>query len=102
MKTFYTISLAAFALVSGCRREDIRSVTVEMNGLTDGRKAAIVKSLSRYGGVKIDSIKWDASNGKVTLQYDSMQIAQTNIRMAIEETGVKVKYPVKKDRRAGH
>jgi hypothetical protein len=102
MKNLYIAAIIAISLVSGCRREDIRSITVEMTGLTEGRKASIVNTLSKYNGVKIATIKWDTSNTKVSLDYDSMQIAQTNIRMAIEESGVKVKYPIKKDKRAGY
>jgi hypothetical protein len=40
--------------------------------------------------------------GSLTLKYDSMKIAQANIRYAIDEAGIKVKFPVKTDSRAGH
>ena len=38
----------------------------------------------------------------LTLKYDSMQIAQANIRYAIDEKGVKVAFPEKTDNRAGY
>ena len=38
----------------------------------------------------------------LTLRYDSMQVAQANIRYAIDEKGVKVAFPEKADDRAGH
>ena len=38
----------------------------------------------------------------LTLRYDSMQIAQANIRYAIDEKGIKVTVPEKTDNRAGH
>ena len=102
MKTPAIICAALLAAACGCRREDIRSVTVEMRGLSERDVPAVVKELGRYNGVKKNSLSWDIPAGKLTLKYDSMQIAQTNIRMAIENAGVRVVYPEKKDRKAGH
>ena len=49
-----------------------------------------------------DSYDWDMSAKTLTLKYDSMKIAQANIRYAIDEAGVKVSFPEKTDDRAGH
>ena len=38
----------------------------------------------------------------LTLTYDSMQVAQANVRYAIDDAGVKVAFPEKTDNRAGH
>ena len=89
-------------LLSGCRREDVREMTVSMPGLTEANKAKVVEALQKYNGVLKDSYVWDMNAKTLTLRYDSMQIAQANIRYAIDEKGVKVAFPEKTDDRAGH
>ena len=89
-------------LVCGCRREDIREMTVSMPGLTAANKPKVVEALSKYNGVLKDSYVWDMSAKTLTLRYDSMQIAQANIRYAIDANGIKVAFPKKTDGRAGH
>ena len=89
-------------LVCGCRREDVREMTVSMPGLTEENKSKVVEALAKYNGVRKDSYVWDMNAKTLTLRYDSMQIAQANIRYAIDEKGVKVAFPEKTDNRAGH
>ena len=103
MKHFIALAaLTALTALTGCRREDVREMTVSMPGLTEADKAKIVEALAKYNGVEKDSYKWDMNAKTLTLRYDSMQIAQANIRYAIDEKGVKVAFPVKTDNRAGH
>lgn len=88
-------------LFAGCRREDIRSCDIEIEGMTTEnviQMKRVTRALERYQGVKRDSYSWHmAENGHLvlTLKYDSMQIAQTNLRMSIAETGAKVVFPTK-------
>ena len=85
----------AFALVSlfaGCRREDIREFTVSIPGLTESNRVTVVAALAKYNGIVKDSYKWDFSAKTLALRYDSMQIAKTNIRMAIAEKGIEVEF----------
>ena len=89
-------------LVCGCRREDVREMTVSMPGLTEANKPKVVAALAKYNGIRKDSYVWDMKAKTLTLRYDSMQIAQANIRYAIDEKGVKVAFPEKTDNRAGH
>ena len=89
-------------LVCGCRREDVREMTVSMPGLTEANKSKVVEALAKYNGVRKDSYVWDMNAKTLTLRYDSMQIAQANIRYAIDEKGIKVAFPEKTDTRAGH
>ena len=101
--TLFTFSLLLFTfLVVGCRREDVREMTVSMPSLTEADKAKVVEALAKYNGIQKDSYAWDMSAKTLTLRYDSMQIAQANIRYAIDEKGVKVAFPQKTDNRAGH
>lgn len=94
--------VAGLALLSGCRREDVREMTVSMPRLGESDKAKVVEALAKYNGIRKDSYVWDMSAKTLTLRYDSMQIAQANIRYAISEKGVEVAFPEKKDNRAGH
>lgn len=102
MKNLVVVFLLV-ALLAGCRREDVREVTIEIRGLDSANRAKVVEALRPYAGVRHDSYVWDIPAGKVTVKYDSMQVAQTNLRMAIEKMGFKVVYPTKKpDEKAGH
>ncbi len=93
---------SSLVLLPGCRREDIREMTVTIPGLAESNKATIVAALAKYNGIQKDSYQWDLKAGTLKLRYDSMQIAQANIRYAIDEAGVKVSFPEKTDDRAGH
>ena len=94
--------VSSLALLPGCRREDIREMTVSMPGLTEANKGVIVEALKKYNGIDKSSYVWDMDAKTLTLRYDSMQIAQANIRYAIDEKGIKVTFPEKTDNRAGH
>ena len=99
---FVLLIALSLSFLSGCRRTDVREMTVEMPGLVEADKAKIVAALAKYAGVEKDSFRWDMSAKKLELRYDSMQIAQANIRYAIDEAGVKVAFPAKTNDRAGH
>lgn len=91
----------SFALV-GCRREDIREHTFSIPGLTESNATTVVQALSKYEGVRKDSYRWDFAAKTLTLRYDSMKLAQTNIRMSIAERGIEVEFPTNTTGRAGH
>ena len=99
---FLLLPFSFLLLAGGCRREDVREMTVSMPGLKEADKAKIVEALAKYNGIEKNSYKWDMNAKTLTLRYDSMQIAQANIRYAIDEKGVKVAFPAKTDNRAGH
>ena len=99
-KLHFAVCLLAAALAAGgCRREDIRACDIEIAGLTTENAIQIrraTEALQRYQGVKRDSLDWHMGpNGNLvlSLRYDAMQIAQTNLRMAIAATGAKVVSP---------
>lgn len=102
MKSLLPLSLVALVLIAGCRREDVRELTLSIPGLTESNKTVIVACLSKYNGIQKDSYVWDMSGKTLSLRYDSMQIAQANIRYAIDEKGIKIDFPAKTDNRAGH
>ena len=102
MKRIVPIVLLLAVFAGGCRREDVREMTVLMPGLAESNKAAVVAALTKYNGIQKDSYKWDMQAKTLTLRYDSMQIAQANIRYAIDEKGIAVSFPSNTTGRAGH
>ncbi len=101
MKRPLSIFVLSLSLL-GCRREDVRTLTVTMPGLQVAQTNKIAAALSPYAGIKKDSFRWDFARNSLTLAYDSMQIAGANIRMAIEGAGIKVDWPMNTTGRAGH
>ena len=89
-------------VLPACRRTDVREMTVYMPNLTEADKPKIVEALKRYNGIEKNSYQWDLAAKTLTLRYDSMQIAQANVRYAIDERGIKVDFPKKTDDHAGH
>ncbi len=109
-KSLPLIAIVALATLAGCRREDIREFTVEMPSLTEAGKQKVVDAFTIrspgrpprvYEGIFTDSFKFDFDKKTLTMKYDSMKIAQTNIRMLIESKGLKVVYPENTTGRAG-
>ena len=104
MRIFPVAAVVAVAAVlfSGCRREDIREMTVTMPELKDADRKTVEAALQKYDGVDKRSYRGDMDAKTLWLRHDSMKIAQSNIRYAIDEKGVKVQFPEKKTDRAGY
>ena len=77
-------------------------MTVSIPGLAESNKATVVAALAKYGGVQRDSFRWDMAAKTLTLRYDSMQVAQANIRYAIAEKGIATVIPTNTTGRAGY
>lgn len=102
-KIFLLIALTAIAaFTDGCRREDFREHVFEIPGMTPENTNAIKKAVSVYNGVDMDSLEFDIGKKTLKVRFDSMKIARTNIRMAIEEKGIAVKHPEKNGAPAGY
>ncbi len=95
-------TLLATALLAGCRRADIRDVTIEIPDLTADKRDAVAAAVLKYAGVQKDTLEWDLDAKTLSLKYDSVQVAQTTLRMAIEAKGLKAVHPENKTGRAGH
>lgn len=102
MRPYAIAAVIITLLAAGCRREDFREYTFEIPGMTAENKAVIQKAVTFYDGVKEDSLVFDLEKKTLKMRFDSMKVAQTNIRMAIEEKGIAVKYPEKKESEAGY
>jgi hypothetical protein len=102
-KTFLLIALGAIAaFTEGCRREDFRRHVFEIPGMTPANTNAIKEAIFVYEGVDMNSLEFDLEKKTLEVRFDSMKIAQTNIRAAIEEKGIEVKYPEKSGKSAGY
>ena len=78
---------ASVCLAVGCRRTDMREFEVDIPSLTAETEPAIRQSLSVFAGVEKTSLRFDSQAKKLTLRYDSMQLAKKNIEMAIAKAG---------------
>lgn len=101
-KTHAILAAAVIGAAAGCRRTDVREFTLVVPGLSETNKAAVVQALSKYAGVQKDSFRWDFEAKTLTLRYDSMSVAQTNLRMAIAARGIEVEFPTNTTGRAGY
>ena len=85
------VAVAAVAVAcvasDGCRRTDVREFEISIPALTAESEAAIRQSLAGFGGVEKSSLKFDQKAKRLTLRYDSMQLAKKNIEMAIAKAG---------------
>ena len=113
MKTPLTIVAVALLALAGCRREDLRTFSVEVKNLDKDNAAKVLEAFKiddkqdprrfhYYDGIDLGSIKCDIDAKTVTVKYDSMKIAKTNIRMLLEAKGLEVVYPEKKSGVAGY
>lgn len=97
------LALAAAALAaSGCRRADFRAFTVEIPGMTAANTNEIASAVLFYDGVDAASLAFDLEKKTLSMKFDSLKVAQTNIRMAIEDKGIAVAYPAKSVPVAGY
>lgn len=112
-KTAFFALILAVSILPGCRREDIREFTVEIPGLTAANKEKVVRAffienpsnprLNRYrDGIDVGSFRFDFAKKTLTMKYDSMKIAHTNIRMLIQDQGIEVTFPSNTTGRAGY
>ena len=81
------MAAVAVCLVAGCRRTDERDFEVSIPKMTAESEPAIRQSLAGFAGVEKTSLKFDQKAKKLTLRYDSMQLAKKNIEMAIAKAG---------------
>lgn len=107
MKTTTIAALMSILALAGCRREDIREFTVEIPGLTRGNQAKVEAALRLKDGRPFDGLMpetyaFDFEKKTLTMKYDSMKTAHTNIRMLIADAGVEVAFPSNVTGRAGH
>ena len=103
MKTPFAVAAAVLAAAfAGCRRTHPQEFTVSLPGLVETNSAIVAATVRALPGVDGDSLKFDFAGKTLTLVYDSMQVAKTNIRMAIAERGVEVEFPTNATGRAGY
>jgi len=87
MKKTAFILIAVALAVAGCRRTDVRDFTVDLPTATVGDQPAIAAALGGYAGIDKTSLQFDPQTKKLTLRYDSMQLAKKNIEISIAQAG---------------
>lgn len=100
--SFFILSL--FCLLAGCRREDIRLAQIQLPEATaadlERMKLAFVipgprgmRDARVADGILLETLEFDADSKTLSIKYDSMKIACTNIRVKLEKAGLKVVFP---------
>jgi hypothetical protein len=80
--------LAGVLAVVGCRKQDIRTVTVSVPDMKNRACAkVIVDALSRQMGVKTPALRCDMDSRTVEVSYDSLFVAKKNIEFTIADVG---------------
>lgn len=111
MKNTTLLALVLVSALAGCRREDIREFTVELPELAESSRKQVFDAFiihkpgmpeRVYEGIQPDSFVFDYDRKTLTMRYDSMKIAQTNIRMLLAEKGLKVVFPTNTTGIAGY
>lgn len=88
MKSYFLIAALLCLLGAGCRREDIRDVTLKTPGVFNAACAErVIKGVGMLPGVVPEKILVDVEDRTVTVTYDSMIVAHKNIEMAIIDAG---------------
>jgi copper chaperone CopZ len=73
---------------TGCRRQDIRTIMIDVPAMENEAHANMVISAMRsIPGVDTNSVRVDFSMRTVTVRYESLQASLKNIEMAISEAG---------------
>lgn len=71
---------------SGCRKQDVRTVTINTPGMKDNECARIIQdAFMRYPGIK--TAHPDVEKRQVKVSYNSMVIAIKNIEFIIANAG---------------
>ena len=81
------VIMALCLLETGCRRTDVRDFEVSIPALTADNEAVVRQAIARFGGIDKGSLKFDLKAKKLTLRYDSMQLAKKNIELEIAKAG---------------
>ena len=87
VRMFAAFVAVAVCLAVGCRRTDVRDFEVSIPKTTAESEPVIRQALAGFAGVEKPSLKFDQKAKKLTLRYDSMQLAKKNIEMAIAKAG---------------
>ncbi|MBL7114495.1 MAG: heavy-metal-associated domain-containing protein [Kiritimatiellae bacterium] len=84
------VVLAAMVfVVASCRKDDVRTVVIRVPGMHNEACVQVIRRAlapAQYG-VKMDSIKVDLENRRITLAYDSMKLSLKNIEFMIVKAG---------------
>ncbi len=77
----------AFLCSSGCRKRDIRKISISVPAMTNDAAAAIVVGSLSHFGPAVPKIDPDISQGRLIVVYDSMILARKNLEYAIAQAG---------------
>lgn len=78
----------AFSSLTGCRVRDERGMTIDIPSLkTEADQEKVRSVVAPLVGIVQTNMVFDLQKHQLRLRYDSMQIAEKNIEIAIAEAG---------------
>jgi copper chaperone CopZ len=76
------------AALASCRRNDFRTITIDVPGMkSDARVAIVSNKVRQIQGVQSAPILIDRERRSVTVTYDSLVLSLKNIEATIAEAG---------------
>ncbi len=91
MRCFILLLLCLGASVAGisCRRQDVRTVLIEIPEMTSEDVARLaLRAAATIPGVKPDECRFDLSRKTVIIKFDSLNSSVKNIEFAIADAGL--------------
>lgn len=75
-------------LGAGCRRQDVRTIVIDVPGMENETHASmVIHAMRTIPGVDTNSVRVDFSRHTVTVRYESLVASLKNIEMAISDAG---------------
>lgn len=89
MKRMIVVAVAGCAaILCSCRQADWRVISIRVDGMKNQECAdRVVASVQRLPGIDAKEMRYDISGRKLTVRYDSMQVAIKNLEFAVAEAG---------------
>jgi copper chaperone CopZ len=73
---------------TGCRRQDVRTIMIDVPGMENEKHAnMVINAMRQIPGVDTNSVRFDFTRRTVTVRYESLVASLKNIEMAISDAG---------------
>jgi copper chaperone CopZ len=87
-RLLFIVSITVGICLLGCRRQDVRTIMIDVPGMETEEHAAIVmRAMKTIPGVDTNSVQLDFARHTVTVRYESLVASLKNIEMAIADAG---------------
>jgi copper chaperone CopZ len=82
------VSVAALFAACSCRQADWRVITIRVEDMKNQACAdRAIGAIQKLPGIDVKAMQYDIAGRKLTVRYDSMQVAIKNLEFAVAEAG---------------